>query len=85
MRGEGYWIRPDKLEYAENHPDETVYTAVHYTQPEELVRFIKHIPGKQYQYKRIEIRGAIEHYCIFHDRDEEVLTLEEFLEEIKNI
>ncbi|MEO6404890.1 MAG: hypothetical protein ABIY51_15995 [Ferruginibacter sp.] len=25
LRGTGYWVRPDKLEYAENHPDEDVW------------------------------------------------------------
>lgn len=85
LRGTGYWIRPDKIQYAINHPDEIVWTAVHYSKPNELVRFIKHIPGKEYKVEDIEIRGAGEKFCIFNDEDEEVIELSQFELELINI
>lgn len=85
MRGSGYWIRPDKLDYAANHPEEIIYTALHYSEPHETIRFLKHIHGKQYNYKEKEIKGAVEHYCEFYDEDEEILTIDEFFIEIKGL
>jgi hypothetical protein len=83
MRGSDYWVRPDKLQYAENHPDENVWTALHYSEPNELIRFLKHIPGKKYKQVTRPIRGADEIYCSFEDHDDEILTLEKFKVEFK--
>jgi len=82
LRGIGYWVRPDKIEYAENHSDENVWTVLHYSDPTELIKFIKHIPGKKYKRHEIDIRGAGEIMCIFNNEDEEVIDLDLFKEEI---
>jgi hypothetical protein len=83
LRGEGYWVRPDKIEYAENHPDEDVWIILHYAEPEEQFVFIKPIPGKKYKTEDKEIRDSGEVYCIFNEGDEEVKSREEFSEYIK--
>lgn len=83
MRGNDYWIRPDKIDFAKNHPDKIVWTALHYSMPSEIIRFVKHIPGKKYKTVVRTINGADEIYCSFDDKDEEVMTLEEFQLELE--
>jgi len=78
MRGTDYWVRPDKLEYAENHPDEDVWIALHYAEPEEKFVFIQPIRNKKYERHIKTIRNADEIFCIFEDGDEEVKTYKEF-------
>lgn len=78
LRGEGYWVRPDKIEYAESHPDEDVWIILHYAEPQELFVFIKPTAGKKYERHTIQIRDAGEIMCIFNDGDDEVANLEEF-------
>lgn len=85
LRGEGYWVRPDKIEYALNNPQEIVWTALHYSTPQELIRFLKHSHGKELKVETMNIRGAGEQFCVFYDKDEEVHTLEEFTTELKRI
>lgn len=83
MRGSDYWVRPDKIEYAENHPDEDVWIILHFSEPREIFIFIQPIRGKKYERKIISIRDAGEFYCIFNDGDEEVKTLVQFSEHLK--
>ncbi|WP_177735096.1 hypothetical protein [Flavobacterium inviolabile] len=85
MRGEDYWVRPDKLEYSENHPEQNVWTALHYAKPNELVRFLKHTEGKKYETVTKEIKGADEIYSVFNDGDDEVFDFDSFKEEVKKI
>lgn len=83
LRGTDFWVRPDKIEYAENHPDEDVWIILHYAEPEEKIVFVKPIPGKKYERVTKLISGAGEIYCTFNDGDEEVKSKEEFSEYIK--
>ncbi len=85
LRGTDYWVRPDKIEYSENHPDEVVWTALHYSEPTEKIRFLKHVPGKIYERETKNIRGADEIYCTFDDGDEEVYTPDQFIVEVKKM
>lgn len=48
MRGTTYWVRPDKLNYARNHPDEDVWLILHFAQPHEKFVFIKPDNGCDY-------------------------------------
>lgn len=82
LRGDGYWVRPDKLEYAENHPDQDVWIVLHFAEPEEKFVCIKPAQGKKYQRHEINIKGAGEIFCIFNDGDEEIKTVDQFLQHI---
>lgn len=83
LRGTGYWVRPDKLEYAENHPDEDVWIVLHYAEPQELFVFIKPIPGKVYERHTIKIFDAGEIMCIFNEGEKELKSHGEFTKYIK--
>ena len=67
-RGGGYWVRPDKLTYANRHPDPPTWIVLHYAQPEEHVRCIQPDPDRQYEVQNIPVRG-IERYVVFPDND----------------
>ena len=77
-RGADYWVRPDKLEYARNNPQEDVWIVLHYANPKELVVFIRPDNNKQYVYHRIEIRGSTEHYVTFNNMSPEVKSYSQF-------
>lgn len=79
-RGSDYWIRPDKLAYCQNHPQEDVWIVLHYANPEELVIFIKPDRGNKYNAQEIVIRGSTEYYVIFNDNSPELRTHQEFSE-----
>ncbi|SHF02985.1 hypothetical protein SAMN02745225_02293 [Ferrithrix thermotolerans DSM 19514] len=69
MRGDSYWIRPDKLEYAKAHPDQDVWFILHYAKPSEKYVFIKPIPGKKYTSVQKVINRSTEYYVEFSDED----------------
>ena len=77
-RGSDYWIRPDKLEYCRNHPDENVWVILHYAQPSEQFVFIKPDNQRQYQHTEKVIRDSVEFYIVFDDASPETKTLAEF-------
>lgn len=78
MRGTTYWVRPDKLAYAENHPDIDVWIVLHYAEPEEKFIFIKPVAGEKNRVVSKEIRGSIEHYVEFDDANKCVVSKEVF-------
>lgn len=78
MRGHTYWVRPDKLDYARNHPAEDVWLILHYMQPVEKYVFIKPDSNKTYPISRKTIRGSTELYIEFSDSDDEVVSLDHF-------
>jgi hypothetical protein len=80
MRGNTYWLRPDKLTYARNHPDEDVWFILHYAKPQENFVFIKPISEHQYKIVNQEIRGSIEHYVEFENGSPSVKSQAEFLQ-----
>ena len=71
-RGNDYWVRPDKLAYAQRHPDEDVWIVLHYSKPNELVVAIKPDPSKRYVAQRKTIRKSIELFVVFNPSDSEV-------------
>ncbi|HLW07522.1 MAG TPA: hypothetical protein VKY45_08150 [Marinilabiliaceae bacterium] len=85
MRGNDYWIRPDKLTYCQNHPAQNVWIILHYTTPVEKFIFIKPSPDKQYRHIVKEIRGTDEYYVVFNDLDEEVRSKEEFIRHLNSL
>lgn len=80
MRGTTYWVRPDKLTYARNHPETNVWLVLHFAKPVRKFVFIQPDPTKDYQVSRINIRGSIEHFVEFSDSDTEVVPQEKFLQ-----
>jgi len=83
MRGTDYWVRPDKIVYAENHPEEDVWIILHFAKPEEIFVFVQPIKGKKYPRITKVIKDAGEIFCIFNNGDEEVKSLEEFSEHLR--
>ena len=83
MRGSDYWIRPDKLHYAQNHPDEDVWIILHYAMPEERFVFIKPDASGAYPVTQKTIRGAAERYVVLDDRAPEIRRQKDFEAHLK--
>ncbi|WP_219017955.1 hypothetical protein [Shewanella algae] len=79
MRGDAYWIRPDKLSYCQNHPEENVWIVLHYALPVEKFVFVKPNGNKQYEHIVVNIKGTDELYVPFKDCDQEVYSYQQFL------
>ena len=79
MRGDTYWVRPDKLAYIQVHPEQEVWLVLHYAEPNERFVFIRPSSSKtHYSAVTKVIRGATEYYVEFTDESPEVVSLEEF-------
>lgn len=77
-RGSDYWVRPDKLSYAQSHEALDVWLILHYALPCEKFVIIKPKSRFRYTAQSFNIRGAVEHYVVFTDRSEEIVSLKEF-------
>lgn len=77
-----YWVRPDKLNYIEKHPEKDIWIILHYSKPKEKFVFIKPIKHKEYTSEKEEIRSAKEKYVKFTDESEEFREKEEFSAEL---
>ncbi|WP_460192667.1 hypothetical protein [Thermosynechococcus sp. FA-CM-4201] len=77
--GEGYWVRPDKLEYIQNHPERDIWIVLHYQEPEEKFVWIKPDIAKSYPYEEKNLKGVTERYVIFHDGQKEVKKTEDVM------
>jgi len=82
LRGEGLWIRPDKVEYAKNHPEKNVWVA-HRIDVSNEIRFIKLIEGKIYEAEEVDTGYSKELMVIFNTFDKEIKTKEEFKKYLK--
>ena len=83
MRGETYWVRPDKLEYAKNHPELDVWLALHFASPEKFV-FIKPNPNTNYAPVLEKIRQSGEWMVHFDDNHADVIPVQDFVQHLKN-
>lgn len=77
-RGRDYWVRPDKLKYAQNHPETEVWIMLVYHLPREHIVVIRPEPGKQYEPETKTIRGSDELYVVFKKSSPEVISLAAF-------
>lgn len=84
MRGQTYWVRPDKLNYAKNHPAEDVWLILHYMQPIEKYVFIKPDLNKTHTVSEKVIRESTELYIEFSDSDDEVVSQDDFRGHLTN-
>ena len=78
MRGTTYWVRPDKLRYAQNHPELDVWVILHYAESEEKLVFIKPRRGVEYRPTEKKIRGSTERYVEFTRQHAEVKSRVQF-------
>jgi len=77
-RGSDYWVRPDKLSYAQAHLEMDVWLILHYALPREKFVIIKPKADFSYEARNFNIRGAVEHYVVFNDQSEEIVSLNDF-------
>lgn len=73
-----YWVRPDKLAYAKNHPEQDVWVVLHYAEPEELIVAIRPDSSVKHSVNAVKIRDAIEYYVMFSDDHPECVGLDVF-------
>lgn len=85
MRGTDYWVRPDKLLYCQNHPEQNVWIILHYAEPTERFVFIKPIATKQYSHFIQNINGTDEYYVSFNDSDDEVYSIDQFSNHLNSL
>lgn len=76
-KGNDYWVRPDKIEYIQNHSEEDIWIALHYADDKKIV-WLQPAQDKQYNYVEKNLKGAVEHYVVFNDDSDEVKTSQEF-------
>lgn len=82
-RGTDYWIRPDKIKYIQEHPNENIWIILHYQNPSEMI-FIKIDIQKKYIARKINIRGNEEQYVIFNPESAELKSQKEFIDEVQS-
>lgn len=73
-RGEGFWVRPDKIDWAQAHPNEEFWVALHYGDPassaaKEELFFFKPELDQKYEFTTHDIRGAKERYVVLQRKD----------------
>jgi hypothetical protein len=72
MKGMGYWVRKDKIDYIQAHKERDIWIVLHYQRPKEKFIWLKINSEKQYQAKTLNFKGADEYYVIFNDKDSEI-------------
>ena len=85
MRKGDYWVRPDKLAYAQNHATDDVWIILHYQDPQEKFVFIKPLMNTKYNYNKVKLGETIEHYVFFNDDMDECKKIEEFHQHLLSI
>jgi hypothetical protein len=83
-RGNGYWVRPDKIDYIQKHPEKDIWIALHYADDKKII-WIKPFMDKQYTYVEKNLKGAIEYFVVFNDKSPEVHTSQEFKDYIDRV
>jgi len=84
MRGNDYWVRPDKIRFAKDHPDQDVWIALHYQLPTERIVWIKRDVCKDYASHQVAIKGAGENFVSFTDQDNEVKSDDDLIAYIRS-
>ncbi|MGP3707042.1 hypothetical protein [Gordonia paraffinivorans] len=79
-----YWVRPDKLEYARNHPDSDVWIVLHYAEPSEQIVAIRPDNTRAYDVSEVPIRGATEHFVIFSSDEPECVNFDALLDHLRS-
>ncbi|MDX4069852.1 hypothetical protein [Aliarcobacter skirrowii] len=82
-RGNDYWVRPDKIDYIQQHKDKDIWIALHYEDDKKII-WLKPSLSKEYNYVEKNLKGAIEHYVVFNDESKEVKSSQFFKEYVEN-
>lgn len=85
MREGDYWVRPDKLTYAQNHAADDVWIILHYQEPQEKFVFIKPNLTKIYKHNEVVLGQTTEHYVFFNDAMDECRPEAEFRQHLLNL
>lgn len=83
-RGTEYWLRPDKIQYFNSHPEKNIWFVLYFNSENQLV-FIKPERDKKYTPTLKMINGSGENMVEFSDDDDEVKGIDTFIEAIKTI
>lgn len=80
------WVRWDKFEYAENHPEKEIWVAHILESEDDLIRVLKLGAGVKERYKEIfpEINGIKERYRQIPASDSNIYPFDRFCEYIKS-
>lgn len=78
MRGAAYWVRPDKLAYADNHAGDDVWVILHYAEPSEKFVIVRPLKGSSRHVMEKPIGGSIERYVEFYEGDPALVPAESF-------
>lgn len=77
-RGDSFWVRPDKIEFARNNLDVDYFIILHYEQPEEEFVYIRPCVDTEYEVHEEVISGVRERFVIFNREDDEVISEADF-------
>lgn len=78
MRGKGLWLRPDKLDWADRHPEREVWYAFHYTRPAERIFFWRPASKQRREVREHRIRYSVERYVEIAEDDPGLRTVAAF-------
>jgi hypothetical protein len=78
MRGQGLWLRPDKLEWAERHAGWEVWYAFHYARPTERIFFWRPAGEPPRGVREHRIRYSVERYVEIAEDDPGLMAVESF-------
>lgn len=78
MRGNTFWVRPDKINYMKRNPDRNIWIVLVYKNPSKYV-FIKPDLNKEYVGSpKVLKQGVTEYFVEFSHSAEEVKTFDDF-------
>ncbi len=78
------WLRNDKFEFAENHPEEECW-AGHIIEESNIIRFMKIENKEKYSFEEREIRGAIERFRIIPENSLLLISPEQFKKYLQSL
>lgn len=83
MRGNGFWVRPDKIKWARDNPNKPFWLALHYSEPKEMMFFHKPDPTKNYETTQVKIGADHERFIVLSRED--MLSVKEFISVMRDV
>ena len=78
MKGQGYWIRKDKVDYIKDNRHKDVWIVLHYQVPKEQYVWVKIDSNKSYKTVNINIKGVIEYFIVLHKNSNDIISSSDF-------